>query len=219
MEGTKTGTFETVADDERLETASAGTRPADVVQAEAPEITALVIRAQAGDADAFADLVRRHESQILRLGQQMGLGREDSLDACQEAFIKVFKYIRRFETGRSFFKWLHRIAIHAIYDQIRRARSHQTEPLDALQESHPARAEAARGGIHQRLEAAQIAARVRESLDCLSRRERIVFVLRDLQEMSTEDIGTILGLSQITVRRHCSSARQKLRERLFPRQS
>jgi RNA polymerase sigma factor (sigma-70 family) len=50
----------------------------------------------------------------------------------------------------------------------------------------------------------------------LTRRERVIFVLRDLHEMSTQEIGGILRLSQITVRRHCSSARQKLRERLFP---
>jgi len=63
-----------------------------------------------------------------------------------------------------------------------------------------------------------MAEKVRKSLDYLSRRERIVFVLRDLQELSTEEIGVILRLSQITVRRHCMSARQKIRQRLLPRQ-
>jgi RNA polymerase sigma-70 factor (ECF subfamily) len=209
MDQTKSGTFEEVA----------GISPAEQPQAEAPEITALVCRAKTGDADAFAALVLRYEARIIRLGQQMGLSREDALDACQDSFIKVFKYIRRFETGRSFFKWLHRIAIHAIYDQRRRVRAVATESLDCLQEGQSIQVEPVPGDLQQLLESAQLAARVRESLDCLSRRERIVFVLRDLQEMSTEEIGAILGLSQITVRRHCSSARQKLRDRLCPRRT
>ena len=74
---------------------------------------------------------------------------------------------------------------------------------------------AAGPGVHQRVEAAQLAQKVRESLAHLSRRERIVFVLRDLQEISTEEIGAILGLSRITVRRHCMLARKKVRERIF----
>jgi RNA polymerase sigma-70 factor (ECF subfamily) len=71
--------------------------------------------------------------------------------------------------------------------------------------------------LESRLEASQLAERVRQSLGCLSKRERIVFVLRDLQGLGTEEIAAILGLSQITVRRHCMSARQRLRQRLSPR--
>jgi RNA polymerase sigma factor (sigma-70 family) len=66
------------------------------------------------------------------------------------------------------------------------------------------------------VEAADLAAKLLAGMTGLTRRERVVFVLRDLHEMSTQEIGAILRLSQITVRRHCTSARQKLRERLFP---
>jgi len=58
---------------------------------------------------------------------------------------------------------------------------------------------------------------VRKSLDCLTRQERIVFVLRDLQQLDSAEIGAILRISQITIRRHCMSARHKLRERIFGR--
>jgi len=184
---------------------------------EAPEVTALVIRAKGGDAEAFAGLMHLYERRIIALGLQMGLRREDALDACQDAFVKVFRYIGRFETGRSFFKWLYRIAIHAVYDQLRQVRSARTVSLEELDGSQAAQAEGS--SIHARLESMQMARRVRESLDCLSRRERIVFILRDLQGLDTGQIGVVLGLSQITVRRHCMSARQKLRHRLSPRRS
>jgi len=180
------------------------------------EITDLVRRAQAGDVEAFDSLIRTYEGRVIALGMQMGLSREDALDACQETFIKVFRYIARFDSGRSFFKWLYRIAIHAIYDQMRRNRSAPTVPLDDL-ETHPSAHPRDESPSAQALvEAEQIGRKIRESLGMLSPRERIVFVLRDLQDLGTDEIGVILRLSQITVRRHCMSARQKLRNVFFP---
>ena len=199
--------------DETLATADAAEGGAED-ELEEPRITALVVRAKEGDAEAFADLMHLYERRILSLGRQMGLRREDALDACQEAFVKVFRYIGKFETGRSFFKWLYRIAIHAIYDQMRLGRPARTV---SLEESELGEADARQGpSRHAHIESVQLARRVRESLDCLSRRERIVFVLRDLHGIDSDRIGAILGLSQVTVRRHCMSARQKLRERLSP---
>ena len=190
---------------------------AGVIPAESIEVTALVVRAKAGDADAFADLMRLYQRRIISVAVQMGLSRDDAHDACQESFVKVFKYIHRFETGRSFFKWLYRIAVNVIYDQLSRLRSTPTMSIEDLDVGHRSLVQSEGTGLHQNLEAAQLAARVRECLDLLSRRERIVFVLRDLQELSTEEIGIILGLSQITVRRHCMSARHKLKKQIFPR--
>jgi RNA polymerase sigma-70 factor (ECF subfamily) len=179
---------------------------------ESPEVTLLVDRAKGGDADAFADLMRLYERRVVALGMQMGLSREDALDATQESFVKVFKYLASFKSGRSFFKWLYRIAIHTIYDALRSRQARQTVPLEEIEGGSSTPADA---GVHRRLEAAELAGKVRECLAHLSRRERIVFVLRDLQEISTEEIGAILGLSPITVRRHCMLARKKVRERIF----
>ena len=188
-----------------------------VAQSEAPEVTALIDRAKAGDEGAFADLMGLYERRILSLGTQMGLSRADSQDACQDAFIKVFRYIRRFHSGRSFYKWLHRIAIHAIYDNLRRRRD---ACYISIEDLAPAQlASIGEGGVEldRRLEATQLATKLLEGLDHLTRRERIVFVLRDLQGIGTDEIGRILRLSQVTVRRHCMAARKRLRDRLLER--
>lgn len=181
-------------------------------------VTALVQRAKGGDAEAFEGLMRMYEARVIALGMQMGLSRDDAMDACQETFIKVFRYIARFETGRSFFKWLYRIAIHAIYDQMRRTRSAPTVSLDDLEQGPSTDPRDESPSAHSLVEADQIRRKIRESLGMLSPRERIVFILRDLQDLGTDEIGSILRLSQITVRRHCMSARQKLRNVFFPAQ-
>ena len=188
-------------------------READTI--ESPKVTGLVVRAQAGDTAAFDDLMVLYERRVISLGMQMGLSNADAQDACQDAFIKVFRYIRCFRSGGSFFKWLYRIAIHAIYDHLRRNRTCGTISIEDLSPSQIGRIRETGPSLAGRVEAAELASKLLAGLDRLSRRERVVFVLRDLQGIGTGEIGSILCLSQVTVRRHCMTARQKLRERLF----
>ncbi|MFQ5877153.1 MAG: RNA polymerase sigma factor [Acidobacteriota bacterium] len=202
MEATKTGAL-----------TEAGLEAA--VQGEAPEVSELVRRARLGDPHAFDDLMRLYERRIIAIGMQMGLSREDALDACQNAFTKAFRYIARFRTGRCFFKWLYRIAVNAIYDQIRWRRDPGLGSLEDLDGDRSDFLRQRGASLEETVESADLARKLLSHLGCLSRQERIVFVLRDLQEMSTRDIGRILRLSQVTVRRHCLSARRKLKERLF----
>jgi RNA polymerase sigma-70 factor (ECF subfamily) len=189
------------------------------VPADPSAITALVERAKKGELEAFNDLIRFYQRRIISIGIQMGLSRDDALDACQDAFIKVFRYIDGFRSGESFYKWLYRIAVNSVYDHLRRARSSKNISIDEWDktgEANPSRTETP---LATRIENSDLARKLLAQLHCLTRQERIVFVMRDIHEMPTQEIGRILSLSQITVRRHCLTARQKLRERLFPRKS
>jgi RNA polymerase sigma-70 factor, ECF subfamily len=193
--------------------------PPEVQGGESAEVAALVERAKVGDADAFGDLMRLYERRIIAIGIQMGLQREDALDACQDAFVKVFRYIGRFRSGESFFKWLYRIAINAVYDRLRIIRTPAVISIEDLDESSRAGLEDGSPPAGEVLENADLADKLVAGLNCLTRQERIVFVLRDLQEIPTPEIGRVLRLSQVTVRRHCMSARRKLRERLVARKT
>jgi RNA polymerase sigma-70 factor (ECF subfamily) len=181
---------------------------------ESPEVTRLVERAKEGDPAAFDGLMCLYERRVIALGMQMGLRREDALDACQDAFLKVFKYIRRFRSGEVFFRWLYRLSVNVILDQ-QRSRPSGVISIEEVEDPVRATLQDPARSAQEQAESGQLAVRVRASLACLSRQERIVFVLRDLQQLPTEEIGRILGLSQITVRRHCMTARQKLREKVF----
>src|SRR2546428_13192378 len=83
------------------------TRPGAVVDlgcepaaaGESPEVTAMVERAKTGDAEAFSDLVRLYEGRIIAIGRQMGLSREDGLDARQGTFVEVVRHINGFRSG------------------------------------------------------------------------------------------------------------------------
>jgi RNA polymerase sigma-70 factor, ECF subfamily len=184
---------------------------------EPSEVGALVERAKRGDASAFDGLMVLYERRIIAIGVQMGLSRDDALDACQDTFVKVFRYIGGFRSGESFFKWLYRIAVHSVYDHLRRSRPAGVVSLEEIDSAQAGRLKDP--GPSPAAAAADVDLREKllAGLDTLSRQERIVFVLRDLQEIDSAEIARILRLSQVTVRRHCMTARQKLRRRLFPR--
>ena len=80
----------------------------------------LVEAAKAGDRAAFDALLTRFEGRALGIARQMGLSPEDAQDVAQEAFLKLFRYIRRFRSGESFTRWFYRIVVHATYDHLRR---------------------------------------------------------------------------------------------------
>jgi len=194
-----------------IEEAGAG----ETVRAELPVVTALVERAKTGDASAFDDLMRLYERRIIAIGVQMGLSTDDAMDACQDAFIKVFRYIGRFHSGESFYKWLYRIAVNAVYDHLRRSRRPGVVSIEEIGAGPLSAMRDGSASPGERAESSDLATKLVAGLGLLTRQERIVFVLRDLQEMDTSEIGRVLRLSQVTVRRHCMSARQKLRNRLF----
>jgi len=192
-------------------------RVTDPQTGEAAEVTLLVDRAKGGDAAAFSDLMQIYEHRIIGLGLQMGLSREDALDACQDAFVKVFRYIGHFRSGESFFKWLYRIAIHAIYDHLKRNRRSGMVSMEDLDPGQMSMLRDPAASADRVVESADLSRRLLDGLGCLTRQEKIVFVLRDMQEVPAREIGRILGISQVTIRRHCMSARQKLRRHVFGR--
>ena len=191
-----------------------GSMASTLAQAESPQISALVERAKSGDAEAFEGLMRLYERRVIAIGVQMGLSTEDALDACQDTFIKVFRYIQRFRSGESFYRWLYRIAVNSVYDHMQGSRAGQTVSMGDMSPAQERSLRDPGTPADTSLESAELVRMAMAALDGLSRRERIVFVLRDLQLTPTREIGRILGLSQVTVRRHCMSARRKLRDHL-----
>lgn len=172
---------------------------------------ALVGRALDGDELAFEALLDRHSPRVLRVMRLLRVAAQDRDDLAQEAFIRVFRHLGSFQQGRSFKAWVYRIAVNVVNDhRAERARAagrnddaeRAPEPID----DRPGASERVRD--RERREALETA------LDELSERERAVFVFAELEELSTLEVARTLGITRITVRRHLSRARARLRELL-----
>ena len=169
----------------------------------------LIAAAVAGSDDALDRLLRRHESALLRLVRLLGVAPDDREDVAQEVLVRVFRHLGTFKPGRSFRGWLYRITVNVVHDHryqvSRRARreSPWTDTLDETPDVSAAPRDHAVALEHRRV--------LETALGGLSERERAVFVLVEMEGLDRREAARSLGITSITVRRHLSRARARLR--------
>jgi RNA polymerase sigma-70 factor, ECF subfamily len=177
-----------------------------------------VAAARAGSEEAFGRLVERHSRNVFRLAYRMTRSEHDAEDVVQDAFIKAFKRLDRFESRANFGTWLHRIAANCAYDVLRsRQRRKREEPLDVDRENPEARALTSLAPSPDRLAAsADVRDRVARAMSRLSPLERSAFVLRHHQGLSIREIGVALGLDTSATKHSIFRAVRKMRAALEP---
>jgi RNA polymerase sigma-70 factor (ECF subfamily) len=182
-----------------------------------PEDSVLVERAQAGDKEAFGQLVERHESKVYGLCLKMLGNAEDAEDCLQEVFMKAYEALPRFRQEAKFSTWIYRIATNACLMRLRKKKL-QTVPLDrpmnVAGESLPREVPDWSTDPSSDLMNEELSGVLTQHINELRPDNRIVFVLRDIHGLSTEDTAGILGLSVPAVKSRLHRARLYLRERL-----
>jgi RNA polymerase sigma-70 factor (ECF subfamily) len=179
--------------------------------------SALVAAAKAGDVSAFETLVGRYERKIFRLTQNITQNREDAEDAMQEAFLKAYEHLQNFEGNSRFYTWLVRIAVNQALMKLRKRRPNVVsldEEIDTGEDMVPREVEdwgPTPADRYAQTELSEILTKVIGELDPPF---RIVFQLRDIEELSTEETAEALGLSVPAVKSRLLRARLKLRQTL-----
>jgi RNA polymerase sigma-70 factor (ECF subfamily) len=159
-----------------------------------------------GRTEAFEPLVTPYRDRLLALATRLTRNREEALEVAQEALLRAFRSLRRFDVSRSFRNWLFQIAANEARDRYRK-RSREQAAFKDVADRAPAAADPEAG--HDRRE---LRAGIMRSLAALGPREREVFVLRDIEELDIRETSRVLGCSAISVRVNLSSARRKLRD-------
>jgi len=177
-------------------------------------------RARAGSDVAFVVLMARHRNDIYRLAFRLVGNRSDAEDIVQETFFRAWRSISSFKGRAQIRTWLHRIAINLAGMHWRASNRRPTESLQALlpRLEDCACPEATESAWTARaddvVERKQFAQKVQEAFEQLCDRHRAVFVLRDLEGGSTEEVANALGISPAKVRQRLLRARRKLRRHL-----
>lgn len=179
--------------------ADAGKTPLD------PQEGSLITRSQRGDLEAFDRLVAAHEDHIYHAAYRITGNAEDARDAAQETFLKAFRALPRYRHEAAFSTWLHRIAVNASLDIVRRRP--QVPPLSLEDVALPA----ASGNPEPEVERSELQRRVHQGLARLAPDHRVIVVLRDLQGLAYEEIAEVLRIPIGTVRSRLSRAREALR--------
>jgi RNA polymerase sigma-70 factor, ECF subfamily len=179
----------------------------------------LVSSAKAGDTGAFEELVNRYERKIFRLAMNITQNREDAEDVMQDAFLKSYQNLDRFQGDSRFYTWLVRIAVNEALMKLRKRRPNQVsldEPLKDGDGEESVFREIEDWGPSPEKRFAQtelneILNSVIGELDPIF---RVAFLLRDVEGLSTEDTAQILGISVAAVKSRLLRARLKLRQKL-----
>lgn len=191
---------------------------ANVVGAEG----ALVERLRRGEDAAYEDLVRDYGGRLFAVANRLLRNDDDARDAVQEGFLAAFRAIGRFEGGSRISTWLHRIVVNAALMKLRSRRRKPEESLDDLLPTFTADGHHAQHNTewnlspHDAAERGDTRAVVRECIDRLPETYRSVLLMRDIEELDTEETARMLGITENAVKIRLHRARQALRTLLDP---
>jgi len=178
----------------------------------------LVARAREGNTAAFAELVRRYEGKIFRLAQHVTQNREDAEDVLQETFMKAYEHLDQFQGNSKFYTWIVRIAVNQALMKLRRKKTGKTvsldETIDTGEDTVVREIAAWEENPEQRFSREELGEILDSAIESLEPPYRSVFVLRDIEELSTEETADALSLSIPAVKSRLLRARLQLREKL-----
>jgi RNA polymerase sigma-70 factor, ECF subfamily len=175
---------------------------------------AAVARARDGDQEAFRVLVDRHSRSIYRLAFRMTGRAEDAEDVVQEAFVRAYRQLSRFESRSNFATWLYRITFNCSVDYMR-ARPYRETP-EAHEKLELLSGHSQGPTTHDLAYAGEIGERVQEALGTLSPQERAAFLMRHYQGCSIEEICGALDLRTNAAKHSIFRAVRKMRDALRP---
>ena len=177
----------------------------------------LVAAAKTGDLGAFEELVNRYERKIFRLALNLTQNREDAEDVMQDAFLKSFEHLGGFQGNSRFYTWLVRISVNEALMKLRKRRPNQVsldQPVESEEDLLPREIEDWGPTPEQRYGQTELNEILSSVVSQLEPLYRVVFVLRDVEELSTEETAQMLGLSLAAVKSRLLRARLKLRQKL-----
>ena len=178
----------------------------------------LVDQAKAGDPAAFTELVNRYERNVYRLARHITQHEEDAEDVLQETFLKAFRSLGQFQGHSRFYTWLVRIAVNESLQKLRRRRGDAAvsldEPLQTETDFVPREVEDWAENPEERYGRTETNSILTGAVDRLKPAFRAVFLLRDVEGLSTEETAEALNLSIPAVKSRLLRARLELREKL-----
>ncbi|MGN1120320.1 MAG: sigma-70 family RNA polymerase sigma factor, partial [Oscillospiraceae bacterium] len=179
----------------------------------------LIARCKGGEREAFNELVLKYQDNVINLAYNLLSDRDDAYDAAQETFIKVYKNIGSFRGESSFVTWIYRITSNVCKDILRkRQRQGATvslSPADDSADSQFMDIKDEKKTPEEMLETTELQREVREALSELKAEYREVIVYCDMEQLSYEEMSSLLKCPVGTIKSRLSRARTALRNNLL----
>jgi RNA polymerase sigma-70 factor (ECF subfamily) len=178
----------------------------------------VVARVQAGDIALYEILMRRYNQRLFRVARTILRDEDEAEDVMQDAYVRAYASLHQFAGRAKFSTWLTKIAVYEALSRLRRRKGLQEvvarpdqdiERMESVKSSDP--------DPEQQAMRHEVVSMLEQAVDALPERYRCVFVLRDIEGMSTGETATCLNLTEETVKIRLLRARQMLRDELYMR--
>jgi RNA polymerase sigma-70 factor (ECF subfamily) len=192
---------------------AAALKPAAAKAPGTPDDRELVRRAQAGDKEAFEELVRRHQHRVFAVAGGILRRREDVEDVAQQVFVKAYFSLKRFDQRAAFSTWLYKITVNECWDLLRKKKVRPLVYESDLSEEQAGQFSAAERlasgaqDVSDKLEAQQ---QVENLLQGLDERDRMMLILKEVEGFAIDEIAEILNLNANTVKVRLFRARRRI---------
>jgi RNA polymerase sigma-70 factor, ECF subfamily len=188
-----------------VSTEKAAATPADAAD------DALVLRAQAGDTDAFESIVRKYRNEVYAFSYSFVRNREQAWDLSQEVFVKAWKSIKRFRREARLKTWLMRITANHCRDYLKKRRLETVAFDDAIRADAPGTL----ADPAESLAARELGRAIEKAVAALPHKHRTAFILREYQGLSYQEMAEVMECSPGTVMSRLHHARAKLQQALI----
>lgn len=165
---------------------------------------AIIRAAQTGDLGAFEALVNLYRRRVLAIAYNLVNNRDDAQDIAQNVFIRLYRYLPKFDPKRTFFTWLYQMTVNASYDFLRRNKRLQTVEID------DAEIENVTSGLDSAVRL-ELTDKLGQLLHALPLDQKTTFILRDVEGLSVKETAEILQQPAGTIKSHLHHARKKLK--------
>ncbi len=165
-----------------------------------------------GDRKAFKKLVEMYQQHAYRLAFRILGNEEEARDAVQESFIKIWQKFDSFDSSREFIPWMYRILTNTSADRLRTMHRHELIPIDLVSQKLLEIQQRDQGSSADNHDMAML---IKGLAGTLPDKQKVVFILRDVEGMSSEEVETITELTGDAVKSNLYYARKSVRERLL----
>lgn len=176
-----------------------------------PDETTFLVQAQKGDRAAFGELVKLYQRPAYAIAYGFVGNREDALEIAQEAFVKAYRAMSRFDTDLPFFPWIYRIVRNTSLNHIKKRNRRGETSLDGLMDSGVDFA-SKRRGPDAKAGLGELRDRIAQSMMHISDPHREILTLRHVHELSYNEIAECLDIPRGTVMSRLHGARRSLRQ-------
>lgn len=168
-------------------------------------------KAKAGNKVAFKHLVEEHQQFAFNMAFRVVCNQDDAKDVVQDSFIKVWKNIGNFNSKMKFTTWMYKIIVNTAIDKLRSSKRMQTTNIEQVSENSFA---LERLHADEQLENKELGQLIASISDGLPTKQRLVFVLRDIQGLNAVEVSKALDMAETAVKSNLYNARQFVRKKL-----